>query len=150
MSLAAELRRPESGDPVLLLATIVHPGLDAPLRVVRNGEDVVSRGETFTRCWFDFRFPAQGEEADFDAEIRIDNLDPEIVKALREDPALPLITLEVVLASAPDAVEMILPEMELREAVYDLAEISGQLSVIDFASEPAVAIRFVPQWFPGL
>jgi hypothetical protein len=133
----------QSTDEVwLVLLTIEHNEIDAPIRVVNNTEDIVSRGQTYIGFPFDFELP--GEDADAPTKAR-----RRIVEAVRTISSPPLVTLEVILASAPDTVEFSFSGLTMREIDYDVSSVSGDLLFESIFAEP-VTYTMTPSRFPGL
>lgn len=150
MPLDVEARDVEAGDVVLVLVTLTHPGLAAPLRACANGADVTSRGNVFTGSAFELRFPSAGERADWQAELRIDNIDSAIMAAVRGSKERATVLIEVVMSDAPDTVEVALADFVVRQVEADASAITAFLSPPVFETEPAVYQRFTPRIVPGL
>jgi hypothetical protein len=130
--------------------TISHPDINPAIRVVNNTEDVTSRGETFVAFPFDLTLPDQREDAPPRARIVIDNVSREISQSVRSITSAPSVTLEIIRAAAPDTVEASWPFFSLRNVKWDINQISGDLTVEDFTSEPYPAGIFSPASFPGV
>ena len=60
------------------------------------------------------------------------------------------VTIEIVLASAPDDVEVTFPDFQLTASQGDDGSITLSLTVDTMASEPYPADNFTPSAFPGL
>jgi hypothetical protein len=133
----------------LVLLTIAHPSLATPIRVVNNNESIVSRGQTYQ--WFPFEIELPGEDVDSPsrARLRIDNVDRTIVNTIRSISTPPTVTLEVVLASAPNVVEVSFSGLSLREVDYDAMSVTGELVFESIFTEP-VTLTMTPARFPGL
>ncbi len=150
MTLDVEIRKRDSGDVVIALMTIDHVDLSVPIRVANNGEHIESRGETYYGWPWRMKLPDQGEDADYQAEIVVDNIDPEIVKALKGSLIAPVVTIELVMESDPDSVEKAIEGFEMTESAYDPVTVTGRLSLPDYRIEPACHKRFIPTVFPML
>lgn len=150
MALDQEIRKQESGDVIIALATLTHPDLAAPIRAADNGEDVESRGETFLASGWQLRLPDEGEDADYEAEVEIENVDGAIIEALEGSTVAPQLLIEIVMSSDPDTVEVELQGYELAEVSYDATRITGRLKLPDMRIEPAPFQRFNPTVTPGL
>lgn len=148
---AVEATNDQNSDEVWLpLLTISHAEiLDGPIRLVSDMQDVVSRGNTFVALPFEIVLPGEDPESPAKAVLRVDNVDRRIVQALRDLSSPPLVTIEVVLASQPNTVEVSYPEMTLRNATYDASYVSGELAYEAIYVEP-ISIVMTPQRFPGL
>ncbi len=148
--LRAALAR-ETGEAPIVLVTITHASLTAPIRVAGYDVDVTSRGETFYAMPFSISLPTDSEEAAPRAKVSLDNVSREIVTAIRTatgDP--PGVTLEVVLADTPDVVEASFPGFALRNASYNALTVDAELTFEGLAAEPNPAGRFTPGAFPGV
>lgn len=149
-STATESAFAENTDKVwLTLVTIDHDDLATPIRVVDNTEDVVSRGETFVAFAFEVALPGESETEIGEARLRVDNVDRQIVNAIRSIAGPPDVTIEVILADDPDTVEIALPPMKMRGVTYDKNTVEGSLRFEDITSEP-IAETITPERFPGL
>lgn len=133
----------------LVLLTISHSTLATPIRVVNNNEDVVSRGNTYQWFPFDIELPGEDVDSPSRARLRIDNVDRTIVNTIRSITTPPTVTLEVILASAPDVVEVSFTGLSLREVDYDAQSVSGELVFESIFTEP-VTLTMTPARFPGL
>ncbi|NAZ37142.1 DUF1833 family protein [Rubellimicrobium sp. CFH 75288] len=133
----------------LCLLTIEHPDLPAPLRFVNNPVSVQSRGMTFVAYPFEIEFPGQGEDGPTEARVAIDNADRSVLLALRELEGPLSVTVEVVLASSLDTVEVSIPGLSLREVDWDEKRVRGALRVEDLLSEP-LSLQMTPARLPGL
>lgn len=144
----ASLNAQESGEVWLVLLTISNPGITT-IRVVNNTEDIVSRGNTYQAFPFEIELPGQDPDTPASARLRIDNVDKRIVEAVRSITTPPQVTIEVVLASQPDTVEIAYSNLTLRSAEYDVDSVRGELTFESIFSEP-VTLTITPNRFPGL
>lgn len=140
----------ETGEAFLVLLTIDHADLAAPIRVSSDGVDTVSRGETFAAFPFRLTLPEDSDDRPPRARLQIDNVDRQIVQALRQVSGPPSVLMEIVLASDPETVEAAFPDFTLQSAQYDALVVSGELGLESFLREPFPAQRFTPAGFPGL
>lgn len=148
--LRAALAR-ETGEAAVVLVTITHASLTAPIRVAGYDVDVTSRGETFVAMPFSISLPTDTEDAAPRAKVGLDNVSREIVIAVRNATgAPPSVTLEVVLASTPDVVEASFPGFALRSVTYNALTVEGELTLEGLATEPFPKDRFTPGNFPGV
>lgn len=150
MTIAQEARRRNSGDVMILLAEITHPDQPLPVRVARNGANVTSNGDLFEAYPYEFVHESQGEDDSAAASIVIDNLHGGLLRVMRASAVAPRISLWIVMASAPNARELIMDDMEIRGVAYDLETIRGMIPKPQFLTEPAPHLRFVPSAAPGL
>lgn len=145
-----ELQADTSTDPLLILITITHADLGAPLRFVANTVDIVSRGNTFTAYGFGFAAPGDGDGGSTSARIVIDNIDRRIVDTIRGLSTPPEVLVEIVLGSDPDTVEETFPPFEVRSANGDRLSISADLTDMDDDGQAAMRWTFVPSLAPAL
>lgn len=141
----------ETGEGAIVLVTIAHSSLTEPIRVAHWDVNVPSRGETFVAFPFRVTLPNDSEEAAPRARLTIDNVDRQIVLAIRNaqgDP--PTVTVEVVLSGTPDVVEAAFPNFELRNVSYDSLIVEGEITLDVLTAEPYPAGRFTPATFPGV
>lgn len=139
----------ETQEVWLVLVTLEHDDLEEPIRVVNNIEDIESRGLTFLGCPFELDPPGDDADGPTEARLRIDNVNREIVVANRSITSPPTVTIEVILASDPDAPEVTISHLTLRNVSWDAAYVQGTLRFEDLSVEP-VSQRVTPGRFPGL
>lgn len=144
----ASMHAQETGEVWLVLLTITNPGITT-IRVVNNTENIVSRGNTFIGFPFEIELPGQDPDSPSSARLRIDNVDKQIVEAVRSISTPPLVTIEVVLASQPDTVEIAYSNLTMRSVEYDVDSVRGELTFESIFSEP-VTLTMTPNRFPGL
>lgn len=140
----------ETKEVILVIVTIEHDDLAAPIRVVNNTEDITSGGDTYTAFPFDITLPDAREDAPPRARLVIDNVSREITQAIRSISNAATVTLGVIQASNPDVVDPEWPFFKLTNVKWDVGQVSGDLTLEDFTSEPFPAGIFSPASFPGL
>lgn len=133
----------------LVLLTISHASLAAPIRVVHNNENITSRGNEFTAYAFQFIMPGQGGDGPGEAQLSIDNTDRVIVETIRLITDAPDVLVEVILADTPDVVEISLPPLKLRDVTYNASTVTGFLRFEDLVTEP-VSETITPSRLPAL
>ncbi len=144
------LYAPETEDIFLILLTISHEGMSGPVRVTSDAVDTVSRGNSFVPFPFDLVLPDDQENRSPRARLVIDNIDRQIVQALRDIATAPAVLIEIVRAADPDVVEARFVDFRLTNVSYDAFRVEGDLTIEDFTSEPFPAAIFSPNLFPGL
>ena len=117
--------------------------------MVGNTENVTSNGEVFTATSFAIAFPTDDPEQPPRARIQIDNVNREIVQAVRSIDTSPAIQLDIVRHAAPDTLEITLPDFQLTNITYDALVVTGDLTFENFLQEPYPSPRFDPGRFPG-
>lgn len=149
----------QTSEAWVLLLTITHPSFIEPIRVASDLSDflpesgvrgVLSRGMEFIFLPFTVDLPAQDDTGVARASIQIDNIDRQIVAAVRRADSAISIKTEIILASDPDNVEIEIDDFRLEEVTYDAFTVSGEISVEYFDLEPFPARRFTPSDYPGL
>jgi len=140
----------DTDDVWLVLVTIDHDDLSQPIRVVNNTEDITSNGNSFVAFPFDITLPDARDDAPPRARLAIDNVSREIAEAVRSITTAPTVTIEIIRAADPDTVEISWPFFRLRNVKWDVAKVTGDLTLEDFTSEPYPAGIFSPASFPGL
>jgi hypothetical protein len=142
---------PDTQATHVCLVEITHPALTPPLRVCSGGADLISVSRQFIAYPFSIVLPGEGgERAARLGRIEIDNVDPVIVATLRGLTTRPGVTLEVVLASAPDTIAFSWTGLKLGDPPYDGARISAELTPRDDSSELWPKQRYGPTLYPGL
>ncbi len=146
----AALNAPETAETFLILLTLSHAQLTQPIRVTSDAVATASRGESFTPFPFELSLPDDNDGRPPEARLVIDNIDRQIVRAVRLLPSAPLVLIEIVRAAAPDTVEARFEDFRLTDVSYDSQAVEGNLTVEDFTAEPFPAFLFSPGLFPGL
>ncbi len=140
----------ETDEIWLVLLTISAPGLAAPIRVVNDRENLTSRGNLFVAFPFEIDLPGDSAEEVQRVTLRIDNVDRQIVAALRLVQTPPTVTLEVVRRAEPDLVEAGPFVLSLAEARYDALTVEGELVFEDVLNAAFPADTYNPADYPGL
>lgn len=146
----AALHAPETSEVFLVLLTLHHAEMPVPVRVCNNGADITSRGEIFIAYPFQLTLPDDEDNRPPRARLAIDNVDRQIVQAVRSLTSSPSVTIEIIRAAAPDTVEARFEDFRFTNITYDSHRVEGDLTVEDFTAEPYPAAGFSPSLFPGL
>jgi Domain of unknown function (DUF1833) len=140
----------ENTDEVwIVLLTIDHPSLAEPIRVANNNEDITSNGEDYIGLPFSIELPGEDADEPGTAAIQVPNVDREIVAAARGIQGRASATIEVVLASQPNVVEVGFYGLEMTEVEWDASTVRGRLRFEQIMTEPLSPI-ITPERFPGL
>lgn len=154
--------QPDTGEVFVLLLTINHENLGSDaIRLSTDNKDIFtidgievrgtySQGQQFLFLPMDIILPDDSDETISSAKISIDNVDREILIAIRGMDSAPTVTMQVVLASAPDVIEAQFNGFELKDVTADALVISGTLSLGNFLSEPFPGGSMLPSNFAGL
>ena len=144
------LYAPESGEAFLVLLTLSHTSLPQPIRVTSDAVTTTSRGNSFMPFPFDLVLPDDQENRSPRARLVIDNVDRQIVQAVRSLSTAPTALIEIVRAASPDTVEAQFVDFKLTNVTYDALRVEGDLTLEDFTAEPFPSAIFSPSLFPGL
>lgn len=146
----AALHAPETDEIFAVLLTLAHEDMPEPLRVCSGGLDIISRGENFIAYPFALTLPEDEEGRSPRARLCIDNVERQIMQAVRGLTSSPVVTVEIIRTAAPDVVEARFDDFRFTNITYDSQAVEGDLSVEDFTAEPYPAASFSPSLFPGL
>lgn len=140
----------ETEEVFLVCLTISGEGLDT-LRAVNNTQPIVRGLSTYHPYPFEAILPEDTDAANPTVSLRIDNVDRQVTRALREYTGIPQVRFEVVLASAPNTVEVGPFDFALTSIEYDALMITGQLGYEeDFMNQAVPAQSYTPTNSPGI
>ncbi len=140
----------ETAEVFLILLTLNHESLSVPIRVTSDSIETTSRENTFVAFPFELVLPDDQDNASPRAKLVIDNIDRQIVQAIRTMSSAPKVLIEIVRAESPDTVEAQFVDFKLTDVFYDAHHVEGVLTIEDFTAEPFPAATFSPSLFPGL
>lgn len=146
--LKAQLFKQESEDPFLTLITIFGAGFE--YRLVNNSVDIVSRAELFTAFPMKLRLPVDDGESAREFQIDFDNSSLLLLRALRSVTVPINCTIEMILASLPDVVQMSVEDLLIRSIVYNDKRVSAKLVLDNFLSISMTSEKYTPSLYPGL
>lgn len=140
----------ETAEVFLCCLTITGDGLDT-LRAVNNTEPVVRTGGTYRPYPFQVMLPEDTDSANLTVTLKVDNIDRQVTRALREFQGVPKVTLEVILASSPNTVEIGPLEFALLATDYDSVVITATLGYEeDFLNQAVPSQTYNPTNSPGI
>lgn len=149
-----------AGDVPVVLATITHPALATPVRLssdptVRLGLEplrygTISNGETFEFVMMSTVLPDQQRGQSPRAALAFENVDRDGVGLLRSITTPMRVRLDLVLASAPDAIEESYTDLRGVKSGYDGDRITVDITREPFTSEPWPCGRMTQARLPGL
>jgi len=139
----------ETEEVLVVLITISHDDLASPVRVCSDSENITSRSDLFVAYPFEITLPTDDPEDLPSINLRIDNVDRTIVQNVRSITSAPSVLVEVIRASAPDTVEVSLPDFKIERINFDALTVSGSLTLESFLQEPYPTATFDPARFPG-
>lgn len=147
-----EIFAQESGDPFLTLITLNHPTFPDPLRFVNNSVDIVSRGNTYKAFAVEIGLPIDDGENQKEFSLIFDNVSLELIDEIRSvvGETQIQVSLEMVLASQPDVVEIEYSELKIATVSYNRFFIECKLITDDFLSTELSSERYTPTIFRGL
>lgn len=148
--------------PILLL-TINHSTFDEPVRLSSDNTQritetdttllygTVSRTNNYFFYPFALKLPTDEEEGTPKTSLTVDNVSRQLTEAVENiDPRDPVtVTMEIVLSTSPDTVEMEYTDFTLKNVSYDMFEITGEISMDALFGEPVPQHRMTPAYFPG-
>lgn len=137
-----------SDDPAVMLVTIMHEALET-IRLVRDTQDLVSRGETFKAAWFEVDW-VNDDGGLPRCSLSVPNVDPALGQMFLRQSTPPQVTLEVVAVSQPDEPLARVPRLDLRSLRVDPIAVTGDLVGKDHSAEPLGSIVVLPSNFPAL
>jgi len=152
----------ETGRVIIALITIDHDSLLDPIRICTNPTErlaeyeteivygTVSNGDNYIFLPVRLQIPSDTDEGPGNMIIEFDNIHRDYTEAIRSIFTPPIVTVELVLDSTPDTVEVSWPEFILTDITYNILTIQGTLSLETLDREPFPAGTFNPTSFPGL
>lgn len=152
-SVLTSMMAQESDEGYVILLTIEHAVISAPIRVASHNVDFLSNGEVYLPFPFKIDIPSSDPETISTVELTIDNLDGSITAGIREIPpgsSAPTITMSVVTLNNPDTVEVGPLALELTSVSISRLEVSGTLSYERILDNSYPSGRFRPTEFPAM
>ena len=150
----------ESGEMPIFLLTITHPSLASPILLSTDATSRIttdplvygttSRSNTYLYAGVDLALPDESDRTAPAMKMTISNVARDIVPLARSIGTPAQVKIEVVLASAPDTVEITLPQFDMTNLNYDAASLAFDLTMDSLTTEPFPAGNFSPAYFPAL
>src|SRR5262245_28175635 len=142
----------ETAEAWIALLTITHPSTAEVWRLssdptTRIGEDPLvyatfSRGFWYLFIPFSLILPESSDETPPSAKLVLTNVERDLIPLLRSFHTPASITIETVLASNPDALEVSLTDLQVQQCTYDVNEIVLALGAPLLSIEPLPALGF--------
>jgi len=145
----AQLFFQESDDPFLMLVTLTHSSFST-LRFVNNVEDITSRGNLYSAFPMKITLPTDDGESLREVQINFDNVSLELIDEIRTVTDYIDVTIEMILASDPDFVEIEVGELKIKDVSYNQTSVSARLFMDDFLNTEMTGEKYTPTNFPGL
>lgn len=144
----------QTGKVFLACLTIDHADLASPLRFVNNTEAITFDSNEYSPAAFEFQAPDDSENNVPEAQITIDNVDRQIIEAIRPLKLAPDIEVNIVMFTdhqTEPSVEMGPLEFKLREFNYNAEIIRGSLRYDEtFLNATFPKDRITPTTTPGI
>ncbi len=154
-------------DVYVALIEIAHPSLDEPIRLSTDNTERLSTDPLYYGTRSNWRganpltqpylwvvasalLPSDQDDAPATGTLILDNLDADLVRAVRSITDLASISLAVVMASTPSLIEAEFTDLQIRSADIDAAEISLAFSREEIELEHFPSGRMSRNRFPGL
>ncbi|WP_044561461.1 DUF1833 family protein [Azospirillum sp. B4] len=134
----------------LILLTIQHASLAAPINLVRDTRSWISNDIAYTAMPFDFVFPNDTDDDVPQAKASICNISREVTEALRQITDTPDVTVSVVMSITPDTVELGPLEFQFASVDVDVGEVSGTLIYEPTLQEQCPCDYYRPAEWPAL
>ena len=139
-----------TGEVFLTLLAITNPSTSEVVRVANNMADITSNGNVFTAYPFELNLPSDLSDSLDEVQLVIDNVDRSIVDLIRSLTLPATVTLQVILASDPDTIELEAPEMKLKSVQYDGLQVTMGIQYEDVLNNKIPGSIYNPQNAPGL
>lgn len=150
----------ETTEVFVFLITIEHATLSEPLRFSSDPTErvsttpllykTVSRGDDYFYVPMGIVLPEEVEGSGTVSKLQVSNVGREQIELLRSISDRAQVTVELVLASDPDDVGLVLPVLDLTTASWDSLSLELTLSVESLDMEPWPSGNFDPASFPAL
>lgn len=111
---------------------------------------VPSRGEEYLFFPMQINLPDEAENSAPRCSITMYDVTRYIMPVVRTLTGRPKITLEIVLSSAPDVVEVSFSNLYITNFTYTADRVTADLAMINYEIEPFPQYSFTPVHFPGL
>lgn len=149
-SVRAALYAPSTDKVLVDLVTIEHEDLVTPIRVCTDAVSITSRGNVYQHLPIALAMPDDVESGQPRIPLILDNVSRDLVIALRGIQTPPVVTVETIVASAPDVVELGPMVYTAEEVEIGLYEVRLNLALEALQNEPYPAPIFSPVHFPLL
>lgn len=130
---------------------INHPSFANPIRLAMNTETVTRADGDYMPYAFQINLPDQREDQLPQVTLTVDNTDLQVNNAIRTLQGPPTVTMDVVMASSPNTIEIGPFNYNLTSATADANTIQGVLGFEDdIFSQQVPAQMYTPTSSPGL
>lgn len=150
-NLLAQLYAENSDDPFLALFTLDHPDWVSPVYLVNNSESITSNGIIYEPFPIKISLPTDDGESIRKVELEFDNVSQELIDEIRTVTDNEIsVDLQMVLASAPDIVEIEMLSMRIKSVSYNAQTIKASLFLDDFLNTELSCEKYTPTLYPGI
>lgn len=149
-----------SGEIEVVLLTITHPDLAAPIRLSSDpteklsldplGYGTISGGHQYDFVLMSAVLPDDIEGNPAAASFLFENVDADMAAVLRSIGSPASINIKLVLASAPDTIEIEYNELQAIKGSYDASQVTIDVSRASLSNEQWPAHSMTQRRFPGL
>jgi hypothetical protein len=123
-------------------------------RISETADDVVygvvSNSINYTYLPLEITLPNDDATSSPKCQLVIHDVTRYLIPSIRSLTGPPEITLQLVLSSSPNTIEISYSGFKLTNVVYNANTISGDLTIPSLEIEPFPAHSFTPAYFPGL
>jgi len=131
--------------------SINHPTFANPIRLAFNTEVMHRAAGDYMPYAFQIDLPAQHDDSLPQVKLTVDNVDLQVNDAIRTLQGPPTVTMDVVMASSPDVVEIGPFNYNLQSATANADTIQGVLGFEDdIFSQQVPGQNYLPSNSPGL
>ena len=144
------LLAPQTEQLFFVIVEIDHTDLGSPLRIVNNTEAVVSNGDTYQPLAFKFTPPVEADGTIKSAAIVIDNVDRQLVEAMRTILTAADVTASLIRGATPNVIEAGPWAFKGREASFTSKHVSLSLVPDNPMRRTVSIVSYKNINFPGL
>lgn len=109
-----------------------------------------SRGNNFIYAGVAITIPNEEDRSPPSSKLTIQNIDRDLIPTARSINTPASASIEIVLASDPNTVEVSLVSMDMVNLIYNAESLTFDLIIDSMQTEPYPAGTFSPAYFPGL
>lgn len=148
--LLAQLYGQTSGDPFLTLVTLSHETFSADIHLVNNTKNITSLSRVFEAFPMKIQFPVDDGQTAKEFTITFDNASLELLEQIRAVTTQIGVKIEMILASMPDAIQIVQDDLLLASVTYDSQKITAKIILDNFLNVEMTCERYNPNNFPGI
>lgn len=138
-----------TSDVAIVLLEITHPDIETPIRLNNSGQSVDSNGNIYIYFPFNIELPSDNETEPV-ARLSIANVDRQIGEAIDSISTPATVGMSIVSSVDPNTKLKDWSSYELRNTTRNGLEVSGDIMIRQYATEPFPNIRVRPSNFQNL